>query len=65
MKNNEPTLRAIEDCDTLQGSKKRTVWTVIVIGLIIGSLFTGAKIYYGQVDDALPTQDAIGKVPLK
>jgi hypothetical protein len=65
MKNNEPTLRSIEDYDTLKGSKKRTVWTVIIIGLIIGALFASAKIYYGQVDDSLPTQDAIGKVPLK
>lgn len=65
MKNNEPTLRSIEDYDTLKGSKKRIVWTVILIGLLIGAIFSGAKIYYGEVDDALPTADSIAKVPLK
>ena len=30
MKNNEPTLNSIEDYNTLKGSKKRIVWTVIL-----------------------------------
>ncbi|MCX6074723.1 MAG: hypothetical protein NTY39_10420 [Campylobacterales bacterium] len=65
MKNNEPTLRSIEDYDTLKGSKKRIVWMVILIGLLIGAIFAGAKIYYGEANDTLPTQDSIIKVPLK
>lgn len=65
MKDNEPTLSSIEDYDTLKGSKKRIVWSVIIIGLLLGVLFAGAKLYYGEADDAIPTQDSIGKVPLK
>lgn len=65
MKNNEPTLNSIEDYNTLKGPKKRIVWTVILIGLLLGALFVGAKIYDGEADDAIPVQDIIAKVPLK
>lgn len=65
MKDNEPTLSTIEDYDTLKGSKKTGVWTVIIIGLLIGAIFIGAKIYYGAADDAIPVQETIGKVPVE
>jgi hypothetical protein len=65
MKDNEPTLSSIEDYDTLKGSKKRIVWTVIVSGLVIGAIFVGAKIYYGEANDTIPTHDTIVKVPVK
>lgn len=65
MKDNEPTLESIEDYNTLKGSKKRVVWTVIIAGLIVGLVFVAAKTYYGSVDDSIPVQDAIGKVPVK
>jgi hypothetical protein len=65
MKDNEPTLSTIEDYDTLKGSKKTGVWTVIIIGLLIGAIFVGAKIYYGEADDSIPVQETIGKVPVQ
>ena len=65
MKNNEPTLESIEDYNTLKGSKKRVVWTVILSGLIIGALFVAAKMYYGDPHDSLPVEESMGKVPLK
>jgi len=65
MQDNEPTLNSIEDYDTLKGSKKRVVWTVILVGLLLGALFVGAKIYYGEANDAIPVQDTINKVPVK
>lgn len=65
MKDNEPTLSTIEDYDTLKGSKKTGVWTVIIIGLLIGAIFVGAKIYYGEADDSIPVQETIGKVPVE
>jgi len=65
MKDTEPSLSSIEDYDTLKGSKKRIVWSVIISGLILGALFVGAKIYYGEVDDTIHVQDAIGKMPVK
>lgn len=65
MKDNEPTLESIEDYDTLKGSKKRTVWTVIIIGLLIGVIFVAAKSFYGSDNDSIPVEETIGKVPVK
>lgn len=65
MKNDEPTLESIEDYNTLKGSKKRVVWTVIIAVLLIGVAFTVAKNYYGKVNDSIPVEEAIGKVPVK
>lgn len=65
MQDNEPTLSSLDDYDTLKGSKKRIVWSVIIIGLFIGALIAGAKLYFGDAHDALPTSDTISKVPLK
>lgn len=65
MKDNEPTLESIEDYDTLKGSKKRIVWIVVIAGLLVGAIFVAAKSYYGSVNDSIPVQDAIGKVPVK
>lgn len=60
---NEPTLNQISDYNTLQGEKKRVVWAVILAGLIIGTVFAGAKWYFGEANDALATGERIGKVP--
>jgi hypothetical protein len=65
MQDNEPTLSSIEDYDTLKGSKKRIVWAVIISGLIIGAIFITAKIVYGGVEDSIPVDQSIGKVPVK
>jgi hypothetical protein len=65
MKNNEPTLSAIDDYDTLKGSKKKVVWAVIISGLIIGLIFVAAKILYGGVEDSIPVTETIAKVPVK
>ncbi len=65
MKNNEPTLETIEDYNNLKGSKKRVVWTVIIIGLVIGAIFAVTKNYYGNVNDTIPVQDPIVNMPVK
>lgn len=65
MKDNEPTLESLDDYDTLKGAKKRVVWSVILIGLLIGIIFVAAKSYYGGVNDSISVQEAIGKVPVK
>jgi hypothetical protein len=65
MKNNEPTLSAIDDYDTLKGSKKKVVWAVIISGLIIGLIFVAAKIIYGGAEDSIPVTETIAKVPVK
>ncbi|HEX5709839.1 MAG TPA: hypothetical protein VFX68_00725 [Sulfuricurvum sp.] len=65
MKNNEPTLETIEDYNTLKGSKKRVVWIVIIIGLIIGAIFVAANNYSEKSNDTIPVQDTIANMPVK
>lgn len=65
MHDNEPTLSGIEDYNTLKGPKKKVVWLVILSGLLVGAIFLGAKIYYGESSDSMAVEESIGKVPVK
>ena len=60
----EPELRDFDDYDTLSGEKKKVVWIVIVVGILIGvGYYTAAKIFNDK-GDVIPTKDPIEKVPL-
>ena len=61
----EPTLQNISDYDTLKGEKKRIVWAVVLSGLMMGSIYVGANALFGKANDSIPTNDKIGKIPLK
>ena len=61
----EPTLETIGDYDTLQGDKKRVVWSVIIIGLIIGAVYVGISSEYNEVDDKIKIEDSIKNMPIK
>ena len=59
---NEPTLESIEDYETLKGEKKYVVWSVIVVGLLLGAVY----VYLNdttQVDDSIKIEDTIKNVP--
>ncbi len=60
----EPELRDFDDYDTLSGEKKKIVWTVIVVGLLIGTGFYVASKVFNDKGDVIPTKDPIEKVPL-
>ena len=62
---NEPTLESIGDYNTLKGSKKRIVWSVIVVGLLIGTVYTLVSSSYSNVNDKIEIQDPIKNVKLK
>jgi len=62
---NEPTLESIGDYNTLKGSKKRIVWSVIVVGLLIGTVYTIVSSKYANVDDRIDIQDPIKNVKIK
>lgn len=61
---NEPTLNHIEDYNTLKGEKRNIVYAVVAACLLVGAVFVGAKMFFGSVNDELPTEK-IGKVPYK
>jgi len=59
----EPELRDIEDYDTLKGEKKKIVWIVIAVGLLIGVAFLVASKVYNASDDSIKVKDSITIVP--
>lgn len=60
----EPELEDIGDYDTLKGSKKRGVWSVIIVGLLIGAVYVVVSSKYSKVNDSLDIHDPIQKVRL-
>ena len=59
----EPELETMDDYDTLTGEKKRIVWTVIVVGILIGVGYAVASKVFTAEGDAIQTQDTISIVP--
>jgi hypothetical protein len=63
MKNSEPTLAGIEDYNNTESDEKRkTVKMVILLGLVIGCLYTGAKFMFNSVTDEIPTTQGLNVV---
>lgn len=60
----EPELEDISDYDTLKGEKKSVVWTVIIVGLLIGTAFLIINAKYGAVKDGIQINDPIKNVKL-
>jgi len=58
----EPTLEDISDYNTLQGDKKRTVWLVVVIGLLIGFGYTIASKVFTP-NDTITVKEAFVTTP--
>ncbi len=59
----EPTLRDISDYDTLRGEKKKIVWIVIIVGILLGvAYYVAGKVYDGS-SDAIKVDDKIVIVP--
>lgn len=60
----EPTLESIEDYDELKGNKKKIVWTVIITGLIIGTIYS--VVYMTDTnDDAIEVEKNFKSIPMK
>ncbi len=60
----EPTLESIEDYDELKGNKKKIVWTVIIAGLIIGTIYS--VVYMTDTnDDAIEVEKNFKSIPMK
>jgi len=58
----EPKLEDISDYDTLKGEKKKTVWIVIIVGLLIGVGYTVAsKVFTPK--DAIAVKEAFVTQP--
>ncbi len=61
----EPRLEDISDYNTLKGSKKKVVWAVIVIGLLMGVLYMTVYNMYDSKEDTIKIEDPIKAVPMR
>ncbi|MFA6196420.1 MAG: hypothetical protein WC656_07225 [Sulfurimonas sp.] len=61
----EPRLEDISDYNTLKGEKKKVVWIVIFVGLLMGVMYMVAYSFYENKDDTIKIQDPIKTVPMR
>ena len=61
----EPRLEDMSDYDTLSGEKRKVVFTVIAVGILMGIIYVLVSGYFGNVKDSIKVEDSIKYVPLK
>ena len=61
----EPRLEDIGDYNTLKGEKKKVVWIVIFVGLLMGVIYMVAYSFYENKDDTIKVQDPIKTVEMR
>ena len=59
----EPTLENISDYNELKGEKKKTVWIVIIVGLLIGVGYLVASKVFNAKDETIPVKEKIVTMP--
>lgn len=59
--NEEPSLEQIDDYNNNESKeKRRTIWAVVILCLVVGAFFTYLKISYSEVDDYVGTEQNPG-----
>jgi predicted negative regulator of RcsB-dependent stress response len=61
----EPRLEDISDYDSLKGDKKKIVYRVLIVGLVLGALYSLAYNYYDNSEDNLSVEKSIKSIPVK
>ena len=61
----EPRLEDMDDYDTLKGEKKKVVWAVVLVGLVIGFLYTFAYSKYDNAEDTIKVEQTVKNVPMR
>ncbi|SFV67104.1 hypothetical protein MNB_SM-6-463 [hydrothermal vent metagenome] len=59
----EPTLEDISDYNKLEGDKKRVVWAVIALCLLVGVAYTVAGKIYNAKSETIPVKEKFATVP--
>jgi len=59
----ETRLEDIDDYDTLKGKKKKVVWIVIIVGLVLGAIYSIAYNMY-DYEDKVETNDIVKELPV-
>lgn len=61
---NEPRLQDIEDYHTLKGDKKKVVWTVIIVGILMAVAYGFVYSYFDD-PEAIQIEQSIKTIPLQ
>jgi len=59
----EPRLEDIDDYDTLKGKRTKVVWVVIIVGLVLGAIYSIAYIM-SDYEDKVETNDIVKELPV-
>ncbi|QOP46000.1 hypothetical protein [Sulfurimonas paralvinellae] len=59
----EPSNETISDYDTLKGEKKKIVWAVIIVGLLIGVGFTVASKVFNAKNETIKVKEEFVTMP--
>lgn len=61
MENHEPSMNDIDDYDNKESANKRqTVWIIVGLCLLVGTIITLSRGYFTHVDDELATKQETG-----
>ncbi|MCK9490916.1 MAG: hypothetical protein M0Q24_02405 [Sulfurimonas sp.] len=60
----EPRLEDIEDYNGLKGQKKKVVWAVIIVGLLMSVIY-GIAVSYSDKDESLSIDKTYKTVPMR
>ncbi len=61
----EPRLEDSSDYDTLKGEKKKVVWAVVLVGLIMGVIYTVVATSNNEANDVIKVEETFTKVPMR
>jgi len=61
----EPRLEDIGDYNSLKGEKKKVVWAVIIVGLLLGVIYVIAYSIYDNKEETLPVEKSLKNIPMK
>ena len=61
----EPRLEDIGDYNSLKGEKKKVVWAVIIVGLLLGVIYVVAYSIYDDKEETLPVEKSLKNIPMK
>lgn len=62
----EPSLEKIEDYNSLKGEKRKVVWTVVLIGLLIGVIYSISNSIYSEPEGAIEVKENTShNIPMK
>lgn len=61
----EPRLEDIDDYNTLKGGKKKVVWLVVLVGVLVGVFYVFVANKYDNTSEIIKTEDPIKAVPVR